>query len=186
MLPGPDILPGQSGSSPSTHPVQLRLPEVPLDRAACLRGGALAHQRTGRTGAPGTQIISGLSLHVMPSRFEFLSRRASVAVRLRVVREGLFREDPLAPSAVVLASLDVRDMGPQTPVMTGDVVYRPSRTWCPPPRPLRPAPCCGRAGRPETITGGPRSRGHDRDTAVQQDVTDCPRLGPCRGIPAEG
>lgn len=122
MLPGPDILPGQSGSGPRPHPVQLRLPEVPFDRAARLRGGALAHQRTGRAGAPGTQIIHGLSLHVMPSRFELLSRRAPVAVRFRVVLESLLRKDPLAPSAVVLASLDVRDMGSQSPIVTGQVV----------------------------------------------------------------
>jgi len=122
MLPGPDILPGQSGSGPSPHPVQLNLPEVPLDRATRLRGGALAHQRAGRTGAPGTEIIHGLSLHVMPSRFELLSRRASVAVGLRVIPEGLQREDLLATSAVVLASLDVRDVSPQTPIVTGQVV----------------------------------------------------------------
>ena len=83
MLPGPDILPGQSGSSPSPHPVQIRLPEVPLDRAARLRGSALAHQRTGRADAPGTEIIHGLSLQVVPSRCKHLSCRAK-ADRARV------------------------------------------------------------------------------------------------------
>jgi hypothetical protein len=122
MLPGPDILSKRRGSGSIPHPVQSVLTKMTLDRAARLCRRALASELTGVADAASAQIIHGLLLHVMPSRFDLLSRRVSVAVGLRVIPEGLRREDPLASPRVVLASLDVRDMGPQTPIMTGQVV----------------------------------------------------------------
>ena len=89
MLPGPDILSRRRGSGSIPHPVQFVLTKMTLDRATGLCRRALASELTGVADAASAQIIHGLSLHVMPSRFEFLSRRASVAVGLRVIPEGL-------------------------------------------------------------------------------------------------
>ena len=122
MLPGPDILSGRRGSGSIPHPFPFVLTEMTLEQATGLCRRAPDSELTGVADAASAQIIHGLLLHVMPSRFELPSRRASVTVGLRVIPEGLRREDPLASPRVVLASSDVRDVGPQTPIVAGQVV----------------------------------------------------------------
>ena len=98
MLAGLYVSFGLCAFGSREHTVQFILAKMSFYGSAGLGAGTLSSELTGGAGSSGSLVLILVSLFVVMSSFQNLACRTSKGVGVRVIGEGLFREDPLFPA----------------------------------------------------------------------------------------
>ena len=98
MLAGFYVSSGFTGFCDMKHTIEIILSQVPFERSALFRASTMLFKLTAGTGLNSGLVLIMVSLLIVMPSVQNLTCRAGEGVGVRVIGEGLFREDSFLPA----------------------------------------------------------------------------------------